>query len=101
MKRWIAFLLCCVMMLLSVSCRVIDEKIPDIPPLEPDRPEEEIPDVFDALVSKRQYKEGMSVDDALAIMAKERGISFEPELFDIFIDARDELVELTKKLNEM
>lgn len=60
-----------------------------------------IPDVFDALVSKRQYKEGMSVDDALAIMKKERGISFEPELFDIFINARDELVELTKKLNEM
>ncbi len=60
-----------------------------------------IPDVFDALVSKRQYKEGMSVDDALAIMEKDRGTAFEAELLDIFLEAREELKELTKKLNEL
>ena len=60
-----------------------------------------IPDVFDALVSKRQYKEGMSVEAALMIMEKDRGIAFEPELFDIFLEAKDELVELSKKLNEI
>lgn len=57
-----------------------------------------IPDVFDALVSKRQYKEGMSVEDALSIMKKERGTSFDPALLDIFVDAKEELVQLVEKL---
>jgi putative two-component system response regulator len=43
-----------------------------------------IADVMDALVAKRPYKEGMSVEDALSIMKKGRGISFEPILFDVF-----------------
>jgi len=43
-----------------------------------------VADIYDALVAKRQYKEGMSSDEALAIMKKERGIAFEPVLFDIF-----------------
>ena len=43
-----------------------------------------VADIYDALVAKRQYKEGMSSDEALAIMKKDRGIAFEPVLFDIF-----------------
>ena len=35
-----------------------------------------IADVFDALVSKRQYKKGMTLDEAFVIMEKERGESF-------------------------
>lgn len=57
-----------------------------------------IADVFDALVSKRQYKEGMSLEEAFAIMEKERGISFEPELLDIFLESEDELRDLMRKL---
>ena len=41
-------------------------------------------DIYDALVAKRQYKEGMSSEEAIAIMKKDRGITFEPVLFDIF-----------------
>ncbi|MBR5597872.1 MAG: response regulator [Lachnospiraceae bacterium] len=41
-------------------------------------------DVLDALVAKRPYKEGMSITEALAIMKKDRGIYFEPLLFDAF-----------------
>jgi len=44
-----------------------------------------IADVFDALVSKRVYKEAMSLDAALCIMRKERGVSFDPDLLDAFI----------------
>jgi putative two-component system response regulator len=44
-----------------------------------------IADVFDALVSKRVYKSEMSLDEALAIMRRERGVSFDPALLDPFV----------------
>lgn len=50
-----------------------------------------ITDVFDALVSKRQYKEGMSIDEAFAIMEKDRGEGFETEILDTFFGLREEL----------
>lgn len=53
-----------------------------------------ITDVFDALVSKRQYKEGMSIDEAFAIMEKDRGESFESVLLDAFFETRGELERL-------
>lgn len=43
-----------------------------------------IADVFDALTAKRSYKDGMSAEDALSIMRKDRGTAFEPVLFDVF-----------------
>ncbi len=53
-----------------------------------------IADVFDALVSERQYKKGMPLEEAFAIMEYERGKSFEPELLDVFLAAEDELRQL-------
>ncbi len=53
-----------------------------------------IADVFDALVSERQYKKGMPLEEAFAIMKYERGRSFEPELLDVFLAAEDELRRL-------
>lgn len=50
-----------------------------------------IVDVYDALVAKRQYKECMSPQQAIEIMEKDRGISFEPILFDAFVEALDEI----------
>ena len=57
-----------------------------------------IADVFDALVSRRQYKEEMSLEEAFEIMEKERGISFEPELLDVFLESKDELRDLMQEL---
>ena len=57
-----------------------------------------IADVFDALVSERQYKKGMSLEQAFEIMEKERGRSFEPQLLDVFMEAEEELRELMKEL---
>lgn len=57
-----------------------------------------IADVFDALVSERQYKEGMSLEQAFQIMEQERGKNFEPVLLDAFLDAEGELRELMKEL---
>lgn len=57
-------------------------------------------DVFDALVSKRQYKRAVSVDRALEIMRQERGVQFEPLLMDVFSDARDELAAIVTRIME-
>jgi HD-GYP domain-containing protein (c-di-GMP phosphodiesterase class II) len=41
-------------------------------------------DVFDALTSRRPYKDALSPETALEIMAKGRGSHFDPTLFDLF-----------------
>ena len=51
-----------------------------------------IADVYDALVAKRQYKEGMTAAEAIEIMQKDRGISFEPILLDVFVECLSEIV---------
>lgn len=56
-------------------------------------------DVFDALVSKRQYKEGMSFEKAYDIMKHDRGEAFEPILFDTFFADKNELIRLMRELN--
>jgi HD-GYP domain-containing protein (c-di-GMP phosphodiesterase class II) len=43
-----------------------------------------IADVFDALVSKRPYKEPLSYEETLAILEKGRGTHFDPALLDLF-----------------
>ncbi len=53
-----------------------------------------VADVFDALTSRRVYKEAMSVDEALEIMRAERGTKFDPEVFDAFTDSMDEVLAI-------
>lgn len=52
-----------------------------------------IVDVFDALSSKRVYKDAYSLDETFAIMEDSKGSHFDPELLDIFFEARDEIIE--------
>ncbi len=42
-------------------------------------------DVFDALISKRVYKEAMSLEETRAIIAAERGHQFDPDVTDAFL----------------
>lgn len=42
-------------------------------------------DCFDAMTTKRSYKEAYSTERALAILEQERGRQFDPELVDIFV----------------
>ncbi|MDR1947191.1 MAG: HD domain-containing protein [Desulfovibrio sp.] len=46
-------------------------------------------DVYDALISKRPYKEPYSSEQALDIIRRERGRQFDPELTDIFLKAME------------
>lgn len=48
-------------------------------------------DVFDALVSKRCYKEAKSFDEAFEIIKNDLGKHFDPVIGQIFIDCRSEL----------
>lgn len=48
-------------------------------------------DVFDALVSKRCYKEAFSYDKAFEIIKKDAGTHFDIALSNIFIQCREEL----------
>lgn len=51
-------------------------------------------DVFDALVSKRCYKDSMSYDKAFQIIQEDLGSHFDPELGALFLECRSELIEL-------
>lgn len=56
-------------------------------------------DVFDALVSKRCYKDSFSYDKAFQIIEESLGSHFDPELGKIFIQCRPELQALYEKYN--
>jgi putative two-component system response regulator len=57
-----------------------------------------VADVFDALTSDRIYRPAFSVEEALEIMTPERGRHFDPEVFDAFYGALDEIVALFERL---
>jgi cyclic di-GMP phosphodiesterase len=44
-----------------------------------------VADVFDAITSDRPYRAALSVDDALAIIAAQRGTAFDPDVVDAFL----------------
>lgn len=55
-----------------------------------------VADVYDALVSKRCYKEKFSFEDAFDIIAKGMGSQFDPSLWKCFYNCREKLEEYYK-----
>ena len=51
-------------------------------------------DVFDALVTRRCYKEAFDYDTALSIMEKEFGSHFDPNLGAIFLECKSALIAM-------
>lgn len=51
-------------------------------------------DVFDALSTKRVYKESWSIDDTKSVIKGERGQHFDPHLVDIFVENIDGFVKI-------
>ena len=49
-------------------------------------------DVFDALVSKRCYKDSMNYDSAFQIIEESLGTHFDPELGKLFLRCREQLI---------
>jgi len=56
-----------------------------------------IADVFDALSSKRCYKEAMNLEKVLGIMKKDTGSHFDPELMELFFNNLDKFLEIKEK----
>ena len=59
-----------------------------------------IADVFDALTSKRVYKEGMAHEKAVQIIAEGRGTQFDPDLVDAFLEIGDEFQAISARFQD-
>jgi len=57
-------------------------------------------DVFDALISKRCYKEAFEVEKAVGIIREERGKHFDPACVDAFFDCFDEILAILEQYKE-
>ena len=51
-------------------------------------------DVFDALTSKRPYKDPFPVEKAIDIIKQERGEHFDPDVVDVFLENIDEILKI-------
>ena len=50
-----------------------------------------VADIFDALISKRSYKEPMPFEEAIGIIKDSSGTHFDPKIVDSFIKAEDKI----------
>ena len=53
-----------------------------------------VADVFDALVSKRSYKDGFPFEKAMDIIQKDSGSHFDPKVGAAFLAASEEVREV-------
>ncbi len=56
-----------------------------------------VADVYDALISRRVYKEGMSHEKAAQIILEGKGSHFDPDMVDAFMDIQDEFRAIAGK----
>lgn len=59
-----------------------------------------IADVFDALTSKRPYKEAWSVEEALEHMQTQAGKHFDPHLINLFVNNLDAIIAIKNTYQE-
>lgn len=56
-----------------------------------------VADVYDALISRRVYKEPFSHEKAVGIMQEGRGKHFDPDIFDAFLTLQDEFQRIAAR----
>ena len=59
-----------------------------------------VADVFDALSSKRPYKDAFPVEKCFRIITEGRGSHFDPDVTDAFLARRDEIVATMHALSD-
>lgn len=57
-------------------------------------------DVFDAVLSKRVYKEAYSFADSFKIIEDGRGSFFDPDIVDVFVESKDKIYKLYTEITE-
>jgi response regulator RpfG family c-di-GMP phosphodiesterase len=58
-----------------------------------------VADVFDALVSKRVYKDKMPVEEAFDILQRDSGTHFDPEIVEVFMAIRPQIEDYLRQLD--
>lgn len=58
-----------------------------------------VADVFDALVSRRSYKDPMSFDEVMQIIIDGKGTHFDPKVVDAFVDMKEEVRSVAEAFN--
>jgi putative two-component system response regulator len=56
-----------------------------------------VADVYDALISRRVYKDGMPHAQAVAIIVEGRGKHFDPDIVDAFLATEQQFVDIARK----
>ena len=59
-----------------------------------------VADVFDALVNKRCYKEAWSMDDAVALLKKESGFHFDPDIIQSFVRRLNDMLDIQQQYSD-
>jgi response regulator RpfG family c-di-GMP phosphodiesterase len=59
-----------------------------------------IADVFDALICKRVYKDPWPVEKILAMFVEGRGKDFDPQVVDAFLKVKNEMVDVSVRLDD-
>jgi putative two-component system response regulator len=59
-----------------------------------------IADVFDALTSKRPYKEAWTVEDAIAYLQAQAGKQFDPTLVPLFVENLEQILVLMEQFSD-
>lgn len=59
-----------------------------------------IADVFDALTTKRPYKEAWPTEKAIDLIQKERGEHFDPDLVQAFMKSTDAILDVKERFGE-
>ena len=56
-----------------------------------------VADVYDALISRRVYRERMPYDNVVRIITEGRGSHFDPDIVDTFLQVQDEFREIARQ----
>jgi len=57
-------------------------------------------DVYDAMTSRRIYREAMSHSKAKALILRERGLHFDPDIVEAFLQVEKQFVIIRERLND-
>ena len=59
-----------------------------------------VADVYDALICRRVYKEGMPHEKALGIIRESSGTHFDPDIVEAFTEIADEFIQIAKRYED-
>jgi len=59
-----------------------------------------VADVYDALISRRIYKQPLTHEDSVARIVKERGTHFDPDVTDAFLEIQDEFRQIAEQYQD-